>query len=155
MTPLLSLTDLFSLAADHYRVYLDEKPDYINAVFINVSYNIVVIYSIRSTCINTCNHLFMQGYKQKKAFIIAEGPMPTTVRNFWKMIYAHKSAVVVMLSDLVEGGKEASAQYWPSSGTYQYGEYTIDLLAEEKLKDFTVRKLSITHSKACKCMDCD
>ena len=28
--------------------------------------------------------------------------------NFWKMICDRKSAVVVMLSDLVEGGKEAS-----------------------------------------------
>ena len=103
----------------------------------------------------SCNHLFMQGYKQKKAFIIAEGPMPTTVRNFWKMIYDQKSAVVVMLSDLVEGGKEASIQYWPSSGTNLHGvrEYTIDRLAEEQLNDFTVRKLSVTHNKVCKCMD--
>ena len=55
------------------------------------------------------------------------------------MICDHKIAVIVMLSDLMEGGQEASAQYWPSSGICQYGEYTIDLLGEEKLQGFIIR----------------
>ena len=55
--------------------------------------------------------------------------MKSTVRNFWKMICDRKSAVVVMLSDLVEEGQEASTQYWPSSGIlYQYGEYSVELI---------------------------
>ena len=90
---------------------------------------------------------YMQGYKQKKAFIIAQGPMESTVRNFWKMIYDRKSAVIVMLSDLVEGGQEASAQYWPSSGTYQYGEYSVELLGEEPLQGFVIRDLSVMDIK--------
>ena len=89
----------------------------------------------------------MQGYKQKKAFIIAQGPMESTVRNFWKMICDRKNAVVVMLSDLVEGGKEASAQYWPSSGIYQYGEYSVELLGEEPLEGFVIRNLSVMDVK--------
>ena len=56
---------------------------------------------------------FIQGYKHKRAFIVAEGPMQSTVRNFWKMIYERNCAVVVMTSGLLEGGQEASAQYWP------------------------------------------
>ena len=91
----------------------------------------------------------MQGYKQKGAFIIAEGPMESTARNFWKMIYDRRSAVIVMLSDLVEGGQEASAQYWPSSGSYQYGEYTVELLGEEPLQGFIIRNLSIMDFKVC------
>ena len=73
----------------------------------------------------------MQGYQHKNAFIITQGPMKSTARNFWKMIYDHKSAVIVMLSELVERGQEVSAQYWPSSGIYQYGEYAVELLGEE------------------------
>ena len=49
------------------------------------------------------------------------------------MIYDHESAVIVMLSELVEGGKKVSAQYWPSNGIYQYGEYAVELLGEEPL----------------------
>ena len=73
--------------------------------------------------------------------------MQNTVRNFWKMVYDRKCAVVVMVSGLVEEGQEASAQYWPSSGTYQYGEYTVDLLGEEPLEGFTIRSLSVMDSK--------
>ena len=65
------------------------------------------------------------------------------------MIYDRKSAVIVMVSDLKEGGQEASAQYWPSSGIAQYGEYTVDLLAEEPLQGFTIRTLSVMDKKVC------
>ena len=92
-------------------------------------------------------HSNLQGYKHKRAFIIAQGPMQNTMRNFWKMIYDRKCAVVVMVSGLVEGGEESSTRYWPSSGTYRYGEYTVDLLGEEPLEGFTIRTLSITESK--------
>ena len=44
----------------------------------------------------------MQGYKQQRAFIIAQGPMRSTTRDFWKMVYSRKCGVVVMLSDTIE-----------------------------------------------------
>ena len=37
--------------------------------------------------------------------------MQSTVRNFWKMVYECNCSVIVMTSDLIEGGQEASAQY--------------------------------------------
>ena len=75
--------------------------------------------------------------------------MDSTARNFWKMIFDRKSAVVVMVSGLVEGGQESSTQYWPSSGVYQYGEYSIELLGEEPLEGFTIRDLSVFDTKVC------
>ena len=47
----------------------------------------------------------IQGYKQQRAFIIAQSPMQSTVRDFWKMVYDRKCGVIVMLSALVEAGK--------------------------------------------------
>ena len=46
-----------------------------------------------------------QGYKQHRAFIIAQGPMESTAKDFWKMVHDKKCGVIVMLSDLVEGGQ--------------------------------------------------
>ena len=46
--------------------------------------------------------LCFQGYKQKKAFIIAEGPMKNTCCHFWKMIMDRKTAAIVMLGHLRE-----------------------------------------------------
>ena len=63
------------------------------------------------------------------------------------MICDHKIAMIVMLSDLMEGGQEASTQYWPSSRICQYEEYTVDLLGEEKLQGFIIRNLSVMDIK--------
>ena len=46
-----------------------------------------------------------QGYKQQRGFIIAQAPMKSTCRDFWKMVYERECGVVVMLSDLVENGE--------------------------------------------------
>ena len=90
----------------------------------------------------------MKGYKHKKAFIIAEGPLESTIRNFWKMIYDRKCAVVVMVSGLVEEGLEASAQYWPDQGgLYQYGEYDVELMGEESLDGYVTRDLCVIDTK--------
>ena len=51
------------------------------------------------------NFLYTQGYKHQKAYIIAQNPLKSTVRNFWKVIYDRKCAVVVMLSRLKEKGE--------------------------------------------------
>ena len=45
-----------------------------------------------------------QGYKQSKAYIIDEGPMESTTRNIWKVVYDKKCGAVIMLSDLMENG---------------------------------------------------
>jgi len=49
--------------------------------------------------------IYVQGYKQQKAFIIAQGPMESTCRDFWKMICERGCGVIVMLSRLNEDGK--------------------------------------------------
>ena len=109
---------------------------------ISSSTKILIVYSTKI-------FVSTQGYKHKRAFIVAEGPMKSTVRNFWKMIYERNCAVVVMTSSLVEGGQEASAQYWPDSGIAHYGEFAVDLLGEEKLQGFVIRNLSVMDTKVC------
>ncbi len=47
----------------------------------------------------------LQGYKHQKAYVIAQNPLDSTVRNFWKVIYDRKCAAVVMLTPLSENGK--------------------------------------------------
>ena len=92
---------------DKWRVVLKgENPDYINATNINVSLCCNIPLHIR---INMCIWhwwwtWYMQGYKQHRAFIITQGPMQSTSRDFWKMVCSRKCSVIVMLSDLVEQG---------------------------------------------------
>lgn len=52
-----------------------------------------------------------QGYKQKKAFIITQGPLENTCRDFWKMVYERDCSSIVMLSGIVENDKVISYKW--------------------------------------------
>ena len=96
--------------------------------------------------------------------------MKSTARDFWKMVHDRKCGVIVMLSDLVEGGRvrmvatpcshkewplvipclhiqEVCYQYWPSTGSRRFGKLTVELLGEERLQGFVVRTMSVEDSK--------
>ncbi|CAI8053567.1 Receptor-type tyrosine-protein phosphatase alpha, partial [Geodia barretti] len=88
------------------------------------------------------------GYKQQRAFIITQGPMRSTARDFWKMVYRRKCSVVVMLSDLVEQNEEVCYQYWPEKRTQSYGEFSVELLNEERKRGFLLRTLSVQEAKS-------
>ena len=49
----------------------------------------------------TFNH---QSYNEGAAYIATQGPMPSTVNDFWRMLWEQRSTVVVMLTDLRENG---------------------------------------------------
>eukprot|EP00731_Ephydatia_muelleri_P018888 Em0011g928a len=112
------------LPPDRYRVILkQEYPDYINATFVN-------------------------GYKKQKAFIIAQGPLKSTCRDFWKMVCDRKCGAIVMLSQLEEGGKEVCHQYWPDQGIESYGEFTIESGEQEAHDGYTITTLNLAAAKS-------
>jgi hypothetical protein len=47
--------------------------------------------------------LFIQGYRQRGAFIATQGPLQDTVDDFWRMLMEQNSNIVVMMSQLHEG----------------------------------------------------
>ncbi len=67
-----------------------------------------VIHSYDNWFTHTVPPLF-QGYKQKKVFIIAQGPLENTCGHFWQMIQQYKCATIVMLSDIMEYKQVSSA----------------------------------------------
>ena len=67
--------------------------------------NSALFYILHGTHTHTHTHTHTQGYKQWKGFIIAQAPMKSTCRDFWKMVYERECGVIVMLSDLVENGE--------------------------------------------------
>ena len=48
---------------------------------------------------------WFQGYRQKKAMIIAQSPMENTVRDFWKMVMDYKVSAIVMCCGIKEKGE--------------------------------------------------
>ncbi|XP_053954022.1 tyrosine-protein phosphatase 69D [Anastrepha ludens] len=92
------------------------------------------------------NANFVIGYKERKKFICAQGPMESTVNDFWRMIWEQHLEIIVMLTNLEEYNKSKCAKYWPEkiSDAKQFGEITVKFVAEKKLGDYLVRNLDVT-----------
>ncbi|GAA6056726.1 hypothetical protein JCM3770_005867 [Rhodotorula araucariae] len=58
------------------------------------------------------SHLFLNG--SSKRFIASQGPLPTTFRDFWQMCEQESVGVIIMLTNLLEGGREKCGRYWIS-----------------------------------------
>ncbi|XP_043845260.1 tyrosine-protein phosphatase non-receptor type 9 isoform X2 [Dromiciops gliroides] len=59
------------------------------------------------------NASFMDGYKQKNAYIGTQGPLENTYHDFWLMVWEQKVLVIVMTTRFEEGGRRKCGQYWP------------------------------------------
>ncbi|VDN04040.1 unnamed protein product [Thelazia callipaeda] len=60
-------------------------------------------------------------------YICTQGPMDTTVNDFWRMVWQEKSKSIVMLCKVVECGKQKCSQYFPLNHgeTKQYGKVVV------------------------------
>ena len=47
----------------------------------------------------------LQGYKQKGAYIATQGPLKSTVPEFWRMVHEFQCGCIVMLCELEEEGQ--------------------------------------------------
>ena len=46
-----------------------------------------------------------QGYNGNREFIASQGPLPSTVDDFWRMIWEQRVKGIVMVTNCTEGGK--------------------------------------------------
>jgi tyrosine-protein phosphatase non-receptor type 12/18/22 len=113
---------------DYCRVMLPQIPGVEGSDYINASY------------LNT-------GNDQRCTIIAAQGPLPQTVVDFWRMLWSHNIKVVVMAANVFEGGKKKCEKYWPDVGS----PLTFDQIHVEQVRtdnthapDFIVHELRIS-----------
>ncbi|KAJ8338954.1 hypothetical protein SKAU_G00357400 [Synaphobranchus kaupii] len=108
---------------DTTRVILGKDGGYINANFINMLVK---------------DEAFM--------FIACQGPLPTTLADFWQMVWEQKSNVIAMMTQEVEGGKVKCQRYWPD--TPKTPEMVDDrlqltLVKDQHLDNFVIRLIEV------------
>lgn len=91
------------------------------------------------------NANFVLGYKERKKFICAQGPMENTVCDYWRMIWEQHLELILMLTNLEEYSKTKCAKYWPDKGeTKNFGDITVEHVRERAYSDYVVRELKMT-----------
>ncbi|KAJ1351366.1 hypothetical protein KIN20_007357, partial [Parelaphostrongylus tenuis] len=58
---------------------------------------------------------YVKGDYLQNTFICTQGPMPTTICDFWRMIVCENVTHIVMLCETMENGKQKCEQYWPAA----------------------------------------
>ncbi|CAF1008494.1 unnamed protein product, partial [Didymodactylos carnosus] len=116
------------LPYDDTRVRLNNGPiDYINASFINVPL-------------------------ANRRYILTQGPLPTTSKHFWQMIWEQNTCVIVMLTKLMEKGCNKCWLYYPdysndSELIYNDVGLKVTFVSEKPGPCYTQRKFELTNMR--------
>ncbi|XP_061732538.1 tyrosine-protein phosphatase non-receptor type 13 isoform X1 [Nerophis ophidion] len=79
-------------------------------------------------------------------YIASQGPLPTTMGDFWQMVWEQKSNVVAMMTQEIEGGKVKCQRYWPDSPgtTEMVAEHLqVTLMKDQYLEHFVIRLIEV------------
>uniref|UniRef100_A0A8C6VQT2 Receptor-type tyrosine-protein phosphatase C n=1 Tax=Naja naja TaxID=35670 RepID=A0A8C6VQT2_NAJNA len=117
------------LPYDYNRVELNTSPGEQGYDYINASY--------------------IDGFKEMKKYIAAQGPKEETIDDFWRMIWEQKATIVVMVTRCEEGSKVKCAKYWPSmeEETASYGNIIVSINECKVCPDYIIQKLHINHRR--------
>lgn len=76
------------------------------------------------------------------SYIVTQGPLSSTVADFWQMIWEQGCVVIVMLSKLQDNGHQLCQRYWPEEGSEQYHIFEVHLVSEHVwCDDYLVRSV--------------
>ncbi|XP_056306450.1 receptor-type tyrosine-protein phosphatase H [Danio aesculapii] len=91
------------------------------------------------------NANYMPGYgNATREYIAAQGPLPSTVNDFWRMVWEKKSSTIVMVTNCTEGGRVKCEQYWPLDYTpCLYENLLVTVKSENKSQSWTLREFNV------------
>ncbi|XP_071838148.1 uncharacterized protein [Apostichopus japonicus] len=92
------------------------------------------------------NANYITGLSGNKTFIACQGPNKASLNDFWRMIWQEHVLNIVMLTNLVERGKDRCLQYWPKveKKGHFFGEINVTWLKSENVADYTTRYMTVT-----------
>uniref|UniRef100_A0A8C4QL71 Protein tyrosine phosphatase receptor type O n=1 Tax=Eptatretus burgeri TaxID=7764 RepID=A0A8C4QL71_EPTBU len=90
------------------------------------------------------NASYIPGLHTAREYIAAQGPLPNTCADFWRMVWEQETQIIVMLTQCVERGRIKCEHYWPFDEEPVFYESTaVSMSAEEQHGDWTLRDLQL------------
>ncbi|XP_059473804.1 tyrosine-protein phosphatase non-receptor type 4 isoform X2 [Neocloeon triangulifer] len=82
-------------------------------------------------------------------YIATQGPLPSTVGDFWHMVHESQSTLVVMLTTVVERGRVKCHKYWPSSDKAPLEMESLQVSCSQESEDesFSFREFTLKNTK--------
>jgi protein tyrosine phosphatase len=92
----------------------------------------------------------IEGTTEKNLYIATQGPLESTIPDFWRVIWEHNVSVIAMLAKEWEGNKEKVFRYWPDQLNLpqQLGDFWItmeevNLVGHHGVEEMIVRRFSL------------
>lgn len=100
---------------------------------------------LQSNCSDYINANYMDGFKKRNCYIATQGPLPTTIGDFWRMVWEQQTCTIVMMTKLEERSRLKCDQYWPSKNTEVYDNcMQVTLVDLTELSAYTIRTFVIS-----------
>jgi len=97
------------------------------------------------------SHISATVGSSQRFYVAGQGPLPSTVHNFWSMVHSSDVHLIVMLTD-VSGASKSSAciPYWPGNNgsSLEVGEFTITKISGTDNGGYVTTTLHLTHTKS-------
>ncbi|XP_063279150.1 uncharacterized protein LOC134564302 isoform X3 [Prinia subflava] len=90
------------------------------------------------------NAVFASTYTEEERIIITQLPFPTTLVDFWALVWDYTCTSVVVLNQLQELDK-TYVQFWPTQDEDDYGRFHVQLISEEPGAGFTTWTLVLSN----------
>lgn len=68
------------------------------------------------------------------------------------MIWQEKVQTIAMVTNLSEGRQKMCEQYWPTTGSAEYGPFMITLVETQVFADYTIRSFQLVVSTSSSCL---
>ncbi|XP_018526320.1 tyrosine-protein phosphatase non-receptor type 18 isoform X3 [Lates calcarifer] len=94
------------------------------------------------------NASFIKGASADNRYIASQGPLSSTLTDFWRMIWQHDVKVIVMACREIEMGKKKCECYWALvHQSAAFGPFTVHNGETCPNEDMVVRNLTVTYQQ--------
>ncbi|XP_052089968.1 tyrosine-protein phosphatase 10D-like [Mytilus californianus] len=92
------------------------------------------------------NANYIPGYKSQREYIASQGPIPSTIDDFWRMVWEQSVSIIVMLTLAKEDGRIKCEMYWPTeqSEAKQFGDIVVEMQSCSTINTYEFRIFKMT-----------